>query len=100
MRLAVPGPTSKGPTENFTGDVYVNMLHAGEDPSRLVAAMVRFAPGARTHWHSHPFGQTLHCTDGMGLSETVTGKSSSCGPETPSTPRPGRNTGTVRRGAA
>jgi quercetin dioxygenase-like cupin family protein len=67
MRLAVPGPTSKGPAENFTGDVYVNMLHAGEEPSRLVSAMVRFTPGARTHWHSHPFGQTLHCTDGMGL---------------------------------
>jgi quercetin dioxygenase-like cupin family protein len=67
LHLAIPGPTAKGPTEKFTGDVYLDALHSGEDPSRLMAAMVRFAPGARTHWHSHPFGQTLHCTEGMGL---------------------------------
>ncbi|MFE4837309.1 cupin domain-containing protein [Arthrobacter sp. NPDC056691] len=67
MHLAVPGPTSKGPAEKFTGDVYLNALHGAEHPSRLASAMVRFTPGARTHWHSHPVGQTLHCTDGTGL---------------------------------
>lgn len=73
MHLAIPGPTSKGPADKFTGDVYLNTLHAGEEPSRLVSAMVRFTPGARTHWHSHPLGQTLHCTDGMGLVATREG---------------------------
>lgn len=74
MRLAVPGPTTKGPAEKFTGDVYLNPLHSAESPSRLGFAMVRFAPGARTHWHSHPLGQTLHCTDGTGLVATRDGK--------------------------
>ncbi|NQD90850.1 cupin domain-containing protein [Paenarthrobacter sp. CM16] len=73
MRLAIPGPTSKGPTEKFTGDVYLNALQSGEDPSRLNSAMVRFSPAARTHWHSHPLGQTLHCTDGAGLVATRDG---------------------------
>ena len=49
------------------------MLHTGADPSRLVAALVRFTPGARTNWHSHPLGQTLHCTDGTGLVATRDG---------------------------
>ncbi|WP_458108911.1 cupin domain-containing protein [Arthrobacter sp. R3-55] len=74
MRLAIPGPTSKGPTEKFTGDVYLNALQSGDDPSRLNSAMVRFSPAARTHWHSHPLGQTLHCTDGAGLVATRDGK--------------------------
>jgi quercetin dioxygenase-like cupin family protein len=67
MRLSIPGTTAKGPAEKFTGDVSLNTLHAGGEPSRLRTAMVRFAPGARTHWHSHPVGQTLHCTEGTGL---------------------------------
>ncbi len=67
MRLAIPGPANTGPAEKFTGDVYLNTLHSGENPSRLNAAMVRFSPAARTNWHYHPLGQLLHCTDGMGL---------------------------------
>ncbi len=67
MKLVPPTPTAKAPQERFTGDVYLNSLHNGEAPSRLVAAMVRFTPGARTNWHSHPLGQTLHCTDGIGF---------------------------------
>ena len=67
MQLIPPAPTAKAPKERFTGDVYLNTLHNGEAPSRLVAAMVRFTPGARTNWHSHPLGQTLHCTDGTGF---------------------------------
>jgi quercetin dioxygenase-like cupin family protein len=73
MKLIAPTTTAKGPAATFTGDVYVNALHNGEPPSRLVAAMVRFTPGARTHWHSHPLGQTLHCTDGTGLVATRDG---------------------------
>ncbi|GAP58701.1 cupin 2, barrel domain protein [Arthrobacter sp. Hiyo1] len=73
MKLVPPTPTVKAPTERFTGDVYLNPLHNGEAPSRLVAAMVRFTPGARTNWHSHPLGQTLHCTDGTGFVATRDG---------------------------
>lgn len=67
MQLIPPAPTAKAPKERFTGDVHLNTLHNGAAPSRLVAAMVRFTPGARTNWHSHPLGQTLHCTDGIGF---------------------------------
>jgi quercetin dioxygenase-like cupin family protein len=73
MQLIPPAPTAKGPVETFTGDVYVNRLHNAEAPSRLVAAMVRFTPGARTNWHSHAVGQTLHVTEGVGLVGTRDG---------------------------
>jgi quercetin dioxygenase-like cupin family protein len=59
--------TVKTPAERFTGDVYLTMIKTPEPPSRLVASLVRFTPGARTNWHSHAVGQTLHVTDGIGL---------------------------------
>lgn len=67
MQLIPPAPTAKAPEERFTGEAYLNPLHNGEAPSRIVAALVHFTPGARTNWHSHPLGQTLHCTSGTGL---------------------------------
>jgi quercetin dioxygenase-like cupin family protein len=66
--------TAKGPKATFTGDVWLDRIAGGDDESRLVAATVRFTPGARTHWHSHPLGQTLHCTDGVGLVGTRDGR--------------------------
>ncbi|MFJ5958400.1 cupin domain-containing protein [Paenarthrobacter sp. NPDC092416] len=65
--------TSKAPAERFVGDVYLTPLHSGPPPSRLVAALVHFTPGARTNWHSHVLGQTLHCTEGNGLVGTRDG---------------------------
>ncbi len=59
--------TATAPAQAFTGDVYVNPIKQAEEPSRLLASIVRFTPGARTNWHSHALGQTLHCTDGLGL---------------------------------
>jgi quercetin dioxygenase-like cupin family protein len=59
-------PTAKAPAANFTGDVYVTAIKTPEPPSRLIASLVRFTPGARTHWHSHALGQTLHVTEGVG----------------------------------
>jgi threonine dehydrogenase-like Zn-dependent dehydrogenase len=53
-------PTSKGPAETFTGDVWVDPVYAGSRPGQARLAVVRFAPGARSHWHSHRLGQTLH----------------------------------------
>ncbi|MFI1731058.1 cupin domain-containing protein [Streptomyces acidicola] len=67
-------PTLKAPAERFTGDVYLNMIEAPAEPSRLAAGLVRFTPGARTNWHSHALGQVLYITDGVGLVGTRDGK--------------------------
>jgi quercetin dioxygenase-like cupin family protein len=73
MELKAVSPTAKAPAKAFTGDVYVNSIKQPEEPSRLVVALVRFTPGARTNWHSHALGQTLLCTDGVGLVVTRDG---------------------------
>ncbi len=59
--------TTLGPSEWFTGDVYVDAVAAPSEGSRIWAANVHFVPGARTAWHSHPAGQTLFVTEGSGL---------------------------------
>ena len=59
--------TAAGPREWFTGTVYVDTLATPSGPSRLGAASVHFAPGARTAWHTHPLGQTVYVTEGVGL---------------------------------
>jgi quercetin dioxygenase-like cupin family protein len=59
-------PSGKGPAEYFTGAVRVDMLFQPADPSRVAGAHVTFEPGARTAWHTHPFGQTLIVTSGLG----------------------------------
>jgi quercetin dioxygenase-like cupin family protein len=51
----------------FTGRVRIEPIIEAEAPARLRAASVSFEPGARTHWHTHPFGQTLYVTAGAGL---------------------------------
>jgi quercetin dioxygenase-like cupin family protein len=58
--------TNPGPEAWFTGTVFVDPIAAPSGPSRLGAAAVHFAPGARTAWHTHPFGQTIHVTEGIG----------------------------------
>jgi quercetin dioxygenase-like cupin family protein len=63
----VPRQSSiKGPEERFTGDVYIDPVARGQEPSRLQVSAVRFIPGARTAWHSHGLGQTLYVTEGVG----------------------------------
>ena len=59
--------TAAGPSEWFTGAVYVDTLAAPSGPSRLGAASAHFAPSARTAWHTYPFGQTIYVTEGVGL---------------------------------
>lgn len=61
----------------------------------MIVSLVRFTPGARTNWHSHAVGQTLHVTYGIGLVQTSTARPSACAPATPSTPHPAKNTGTA-----
>jgi quercetin dioxygenase-like cupin family protein len=56
----------KGPAQNFTGSVRVDPLFGAIAPSRTMGAYVTFAPGARSAWHSHPLGQTLVVTAGVG----------------------------------
>jgi quercetin dioxygenase-like cupin family protein len=58
--------TTKNPPERFTGDVWLDPIASPRDESqRMVVAKVRFASGARTAWHSHARGQTLHVTQGV-----------------------------------
>jgi quercetin dioxygenase-like cupin family protein len=66
-------PTVKTPTQWFTGDVYMTPIYRGTEPSRMSVSLVRFTPGARTNWHRHAVGQTLHVTEGVGLVGTRDG---------------------------
>jgi len=59
--------TSPGPGEWFTGAVYIDTVATPSGSSRVASAHVHFAPGARTAWHTHPHGQTIWVTDGVGL---------------------------------
>ena len=59
-------PSAKGPADYFTGTVRIDAPFAGEDPARVGGATVTFEPGARTAWHTHPLGQTLIVTTGLG----------------------------------
>ena len=59
--------TKAGPSAWFTGAVYVDTVATPSAASRLNASSVHFAPGARTAWHTHPNGQTIYVTEGVGL---------------------------------
>jgi len=67
-------PTAKGPADWFTGDVYMDAIARGEEPSRVRVSAVRFTPSARTAWHSHAVGQTLYVTEGRGLVQSRGGE--------------------------
>src|SRR4051812_48393496 len=62
-------PSGKGPAEYFTGTVRIDPLINPPEPSRVAMALVTFEPGARTAWHTHPFGQTLIVTAGFGWAQ-------------------------------
>ncbi len=67
MQITRSSPdTTPGPADWFTGNVYIDTMATAAPPSRLAAALVHFTPGARTAWHSHPFGQTIFVTEGVG----------------------------------
>ncbi|WP_406470426.1 cupin domain-containing protein [Streptomyces sp. NBC_01615] len=73
MELLARKATVKAPAERFTGDVWLTMLTEGQAPSLLTAGLVRFTPCARTAWHRHAVGQTLHVAEGIGLVATRDG---------------------------
>ena len=59
-------PSQKGPADYFTGQVRIDGRFATTAPARTGGATVTFEPGARTAWHTHPLGQTLIVTAGLG----------------------------------
>ena len=63
----------EGPAQNFTGRVTIRGQFSRDEPSRVTGAIVTFEPGARTAWHSHPLGQTLIVTEGVGWTQVEDG---------------------------
>lgn len=62
-------PSTTANPDYFTGTVRMDPLISAPEPARLNAISVTFEPGARTHWHTHPLGQTLIVTAGAGLAQ-------------------------------
>ncbi len=57
------------PTQYFTGTVRLDMPFKAEPPGQVEGACVTFEPGARTNWHTHPLGQILVVTAGLGWAQ-------------------------------
>jgi quercetin dioxygenase-like cupin family protein len=66
MKITPRPPTTKGGPDTFVGDVWLDPIVRGEEPSRIRVSVVRFAPGARNAWHAHAVGQTVHVIEGLG----------------------------------
>ncbi len=73
-------PSGKGPADWFTGTVRIDPLFAAPAPARVSGASVTFEPGARTAWHTHPLGQTLIVTAGLGRVQREGGPIEDIGP--------------------
>ncbi|BAN56622.1 MULTISPECIES: (R)-mandelonitrile lyase [Pseudomonas] len=63
----------QGPAEWFTGQVRIDRVFTAPAPARVGVAVVNFEPGARTHWHTHPLGQALLVTEGVGWTQCEDG---------------------------
>ena len=72
--------TATGPSDWFAGTVYIDTIATPSPPSRVGAASVHFTPRARTAWHTHPFGQTIRVTEGLGLCQRRGGQIEVIGP--------------------
>lgn len=72
MKITPAGhaPSRPGAPDWFTGRVRLDPLFNPEAPDRVQGALVTFDPGARTAWHTHPLGQTLIVTAGLGLCQS------------------------------
>jgi quercetin dioxygenase-like cupin family protein len=62
-------PTTAGPSDKFTGEVFIDTVATPSGAFRISASSVHFPPGARTAWHTHPNGQTIFVTEGVGLAQ-------------------------------
>ena len=67
MEVQAKRATTKGPTDWFTGDVYVDPIAQNQGPSPMTLGAVHFTPCAHTAWHRHSLGQTLCVTEGEGF---------------------------------
>src|SRR4051812_50143512 len=83
--------TARGPSDWFTGAVYVDTVAAPSEGSRLSASSVHFTPGARTAWHTHPKGQTIWVTEGIGRCQRRGGPNEVSGPGESVFFKPGRD---------
>jgi len=68
LRISRAGaqPSVRGPADYFTGTVRVDPMFPATAPSRITGGHVTFEPGARSAWHTHPVGQVLVVTSGIG----------------------------------
>ena len=62
-----------GPADWFTGRVRIDRIFTAPAPARIGIAVVNFEPGARTNWHTHPLGQAMLVTDGVGWTQCENG---------------------------
>ena len=69
VSMAGSQAAAKAPAEYFTGNVHVDPLFAAEDTAPVSGAFVTFEPGARSAWHTHPAGQHLIVTSGVGWTQ-------------------------------
>jgi hypothetical protein len=92
--------TQKSPADWFTGDVYIDAIAAPAGTSTFAAAAVHFTPGARTVSHTHPHGQTIFVTEGVGSASARAARSRPSGPATACSSSPERTTGTAPRRTA
>ena len=87
--------TGQGPSDWFTGAVYIDTIGAPASGSRISASSVHFTPGARTAWHTHPNGQTINVTEGVGRVQRRSGPVEEILPATASSSSRARTTGTA-----
>jgi quercetin dioxygenase-like cupin family protein len=69
MQVTRNSETTPGPSDWFTGAVFIDPVAAPLGQSRLSASSVHFSPGARTAWHTHPNGQTIYVVEGVGYAQ-------------------------------
>ena len=89
--------STKGPPDWFTGTVRIDPLFEAPEPARVRGASVTFEPGARTAWHTHPLGQTLIVTSGLGWAQRWGGPIEEIGQAMSSGLRLTRSIGTALR---
>ena len=70
IKTAGSAPSRRMSADSFTGTVWQDPIIEAPAPARIRAARVSFEPGARTAWHTHPLGQTLHVISGLGWVQT------------------------------
>ena len=89
-------PSIHGPAETFTGNVRIDPLFQAPGSTPFSGASVTFEPGARSAWHTHPCGQVLIVTAGLGWTQCWSEPKEEIRPGDVITCPPNKNTGTVR----